>query len=65
MGVKRGTGKSRAAERAEEAHAAHEKSLKAKRHARIILGTPPPAQVLTPKRMKPVKHKKPPGEEEG
>jgi hypothetical protein len=64
MGVKRGTGKVGAGKTVEEARAGREKSLKAKRHARIILGTPPPSQTLTPKRMKPVKHKKPAGEEE-
>lgn len=64
MGVKRDHSKRGTGKTGEQARAEHEKSLKAKRHARIILGTPPPAQVLTPKRMKPVKHKKPAGEEE-
>lgn len=58
MGVKRGKPHAGAGKAGEEALARHEKSLKAKRHARIILGTPPPAQALTPKRMKPAKHKK-------
>lgn len=59
MGVKRSRGAARDGKTGEEAQAKHEKSLKAKRHARIILGTPPPSKTLTPKRMKPVKHKKP------
>lgn len=64
MAVKRGKGHMRGDKAAEDAQARHEKAMKAKRHARIILGTPPPAQTLTPKRMKPVKHKKPVDAEE-
>jgi len=59
MGVKRGRGPAGADKTGEKARARHEKALKAKRHARIVLGIPPPSQALTPKRMKPPKHKRP------
>ncbi|MBE0658745.1 MAG: hypothetical protein IH602_13715 [Bryobacteraceae bacterium] len=64
MGVKRVPSKPAGPTKAEQAQADHEKSQKAKRHARIILGSPPPSQAFTPKRQKPPKHKKPPGAEE-
>jgi hypothetical protein len=63
MGVKRVPSKPTGPTKAEQAQAEHEKSIKAKRHARIILGSPPPSKPFTPKRMKPPKHKKPLGEE--
>lgn len=64
MGVKRTSPKPKDLDGAKNAQAEHEKSQKAKRHARIILGTPPPSQAFTPKRLKPPKHKKPAGEDE-
>jgi hypothetical protein len=64
MGVKRTSPKPNGPDQAKQAQAGHEKSQKAKRHARIILGTPPPSHAFTPKLLKPPKHKKPPGEEE-
>jgi hypothetical protein len=64
MGVKRGKGAPASAGDASDAQSRKEKSAKAKRHARIVLGTPPPSHVLTPRLLKPPKHKKPPGEED-
>jgi hypothetical protein len=64
MGVKRGKDGQVAGTSEEQARLRKEKSSKAKRHARIVLGSPPPSQVLTPRRSKPPKHKKPPGEDD-
>jgi hypothetical protein len=64
MGVKRGKGERTGSGGAEQAQSRKEKSVKAKRHARIVLGSPPPSLVLTPRRSKPPKHKKPPGEDD-
>lgn len=64
MGVKRQPAKQAGPSKSEQAQADHEKSQKAKRHARIILGSPPPSHAFTPKRMKPPKHKKTSGEDD-
>ena len=64
MGVKRTSTKPKSPDGAKQAQAEHEKSQKAKRHARIILGTPPPSHTFTPKSLKPPKHKKPIVEDE-
>ena len=64
MGVKRPSGGGKGPQQGEEARAHKEKAAKARRHARILMGSPPPGQALTPKRLKPPKHKKPPGQED-